>query len=102
MKKSYARSGSASIDERRQRGDLPDDSFDEREIVVSATECTGLAPAVTDMDNEISAQTNEARLYAVHAPLGDAAPNDTEDEHNGSKRNKREKSKEEKREGDVH
>lgn len=42
------------------------DSFNETEIVASATECTGLMPALNvdapDLDENI------ARLYAIHAP----------------------------------
>lgn len=40
------------------------DSFDEREIVASFTECTGLMPVlvVDEAENE-----NIARLYAVHS-----------------------------------
>lgn len=40
------------------------DSFDEREIVASFTECTGLMPVlvVDEAENE-----NFARLYAVHS-----------------------------------
>lgn len=49
-----------------RRQESGDGSFDEREVVSSATECTGLMPAV-DAD-DIDAAENEARLYAVHAP----------------------------------
>ena len=42
------------------------DSFDEDEIVASATECTGLVPALPVNDPE--ADENLTRLYAVHAP----------------------------------
>ena len=42
------------------------DSFLEREIVASATECTGLMPSLSDADPD--AELNEARLYAIHAP----------------------------------
>ena len=45
----------------------PEDSFNERECVASAMECTGLIPALTAADPE--AEENEARLYAVHLPL---------------------------------
>ena len=40
------------------------DSFDEREIVASFTECTGLMPSLTvdEIENE-----DVARLYAVHS-----------------------------------
>ena len=39
------------------------DGFEEREIVASFTECTGLMPALT-IDHEEN--ENTARLYAVH------------------------------------
>ena len=42
------------------------DSFYDREIVASATECTGLIPALTDDDPD--AELNEAELYGIHAP----------------------------------
>ncbi|MBQ8507943.1 MAG: hypothetical protein IJ466_11005 [Clostridia bacterium] len=42
------------------------DSFNEREFVASATECTGLIPGLSDADPD--AELNEARLYAIHAP----------------------------------
>lgn len=45
------------------------DSFDERELVASATECTGLVPALPVDDPE--ADEDMARLYAVHAPAVD-------------------------------
>lgn len=41
-------------------------SFDENEIVASATECTGLVPALPL--NDPAADENLTRLYAVHAP----------------------------------
>ena len=43
------------------------DSFEEAEFVASATECTGLFPALPVDDPE--AEENMARLYAVHAPI---------------------------------
>ena len=43
-------------------GDYPD-----RTSTVSATECTGLFPALPVDDPE--AEENMARLYAVHAPI---------------------------------
>ena len=43
------------------------DSFEETEFVASATECTGLFPALPVDDPE--AEDNMARLYAVHAPI---------------------------------
>lgn len=46
-----------------------EDSFDEQELVASATECTGLVPALPVDDPE--ADENMARLYAVHAPAAD-------------------------------
>lgn len=42
------------------------DSFNETENVSSATECTGLFPALPLNDPE--ADENLARLYAVHTP----------------------------------
>ncbi len=45
------------------------ESFDERELVASATECTGLVPALPVDDPE--ADEDMARLYAVHAPMTD-------------------------------
>ena len=42
------------------------DSFHETEDVASATECTGLFPALPLNDPEADADV--ARLYAVHAP----------------------------------
>lgn len=39
------------------------DSFEEREIVASFTECTGLMPAFLDDEEE---NEDTARLYAVH------------------------------------
>lgn len=42
------------------------DSFNEIENVASATECTGLMPALpADMPD---GDENTARLYAIHAP----------------------------------
>lgn len=46
--------------------DSKQDSFNEREIVASATECTGLMPALPTDDPD--AQEQCARIYAVHAP----------------------------------
>ena len=43
------------------------DSFEETEFVASATECTGLFPALPVDDPD--AEENMARLYAVHAPI---------------------------------
>lgn len=43
------------------------DSFEETEFVASATECTGLFPALPVDDPE--AEEDMARLYAVHAPI---------------------------------
>ena len=43
------------------------DSFEETEFVASATECTGLFPALPVDDPE--AEENMARLYAGHAPI---------------------------------
>lgn len=45
---------------------MREDSFDENEIVISNTECTGLLPALPVNDPE--ADENTARLYAIHAP----------------------------------
>lgn len=45
---------------------MREDSFNETENVISATECTGLLPALPMDDPE--ADENTARLYAVHAP----------------------------------
>ena len=42
------------------------ESFNEREFVASARECTGLIPALTDADPD--AELNESWLYAIHAP----------------------------------
>lgn len=42
------------------------DPFEEIENVASATECTGLLPALPV--DEPEAETNTARLYAIHAP----------------------------------
>lgn len=42
------------------------DSFNETEVVASATECTGLVPALPV--NDPDADENSARLYAIHAP----------------------------------
>ena len=41
--------------------------FEEREIVASASECTGLIPSMCDEDDPASAE-DMARLYAIHAP----------------------------------
>ena len=43
------------------------DPFQETEFVASATECTGLFPALPVDDPE--AERDMARLYAVHAPI---------------------------------
>ena len=43
------------------------DCFEETEFVASATECTGLFPALPVDDPE--AEEDMARLYAVHAPI---------------------------------
>ena len=48
-------------------GQRPESSFEEREFVASATECTGLVPALPVDDPD--AEKNMARLYAVHAPI---------------------------------
>lgn len=45
----------------------PKDSFGETEFVASATECTGLFPALPVDDPE--AEEDMARLYTVHAPI---------------------------------
>lgn len=45
---------------------MHEDSFYETENVASATECTGLVPALPLNDPE--ADANMTRLYAVHAP----------------------------------
>lgn len=45
---------------------MREDSFDETENVISATECTGLLPALPVNDPE--GDENTARLYAIHAP----------------------------------
>lgn len=42
------------------------DAFEEIENVASATECTGLLPALPV--DEPEAQADAARLYAIHAP----------------------------------
>ena len=41
--------------------------FDETEDVTSATECTGILPALP-MDDAPDAQRAAAELYAIHAP----------------------------------
>ncbi len=41
--------------------------FDETEDVISATECTGILPALP-MDDAPEAQERAARMYAIHAP----------------------------------
>ena len=41
--------------------------FDETEVVTSATECTGILPALST-DDALEAQRNAAELYAIHAP----------------------------------
>ena len=41
--------------------------FDGVEDVTSATECTGILPALP-MDDAPDAQQNAAELYAIHAP----------------------------------
>ena len=41
--------------------------FDAAEDVTSATECTGILPALP-MDDAPDAQRNAAELYAIHAP----------------------------------
>ena len=41
--------------------------FDSVEDVTSATECTGILPALP-MDDAPDAQRNAAELYAIHAP----------------------------------
>ena len=41
--------------------------FDETEDIASATECTGILPALP-MDDAPNAQQNAAELYAIHAP----------------------------------
>ena len=45
---------------------MREDSFDETENVISATECTGLLPALSVENPE--PDENAARLYAIHAP----------------------------------
>ena len=60
MKQDGARRGGS------QEESFQDESFNEREFVASATECTGLTPSLTDADPD--AELNEARLYAIHAP----------------------------------
>jgi len=42
------------------------DAFDETENVASATECTGLVPALPM--NDPQADEEMARLYAIHEP----------------------------------
>lgn len=84
---------SANADELRRCSGQPEADIDGHEMVVSATECTGLAPAITDADGGVlPAQANEARLYAVHAPLGKDEPTETEDESDASKDGKEERS----------
>ena len=41
--------------------------FDEPEDVISATECTGILPALP-MDDAPDAQRRAAEMYAIHAP----------------------------------
>ena len=41
--------------------------FDESEVVISATECTGILPTLP-MDDAPDAQQSAAELYAIHAP----------------------------------
>ena len=43
------------------------DPFDMVEDISSATECTGILPALP-MDDAPNAQRNAAELYAIHAP----------------------------------
>ena len=43
------------------------DPFDTTEDVASATECTGILPALP-MDDAPDAQQSAAELYAIHAP----------------------------------
>ena len=43
------------------------DPFDEAEDVISATECTGILPALP-MDDAPDAQRAAAEMYAIHAP----------------------------------
>lgn len=50
-----------------QKEDTRRTSFHERELVASATECTGLIPSI-DPDGDEAAQSCETRLYGVHAP----------------------------------
>lgn len=45
---------------------MREDSLNETENVISATECTGLLPALPLNDPE--ADENTARLYAIHGP----------------------------------
>lgn len=101
------KNGSANADELRRHSGQPEDGSDGHEMVVSTTECTGLAPAITDADGGmLSAQANEARLYAVHAPLEKDGLTGTEDESDGGKDSKDRKDgqdrQEEKRAGDAH
>lgn len=85
------KNGSAKAEESRRRGELPDECLGGHEMVVSATECTGLAPAITDADGGVlSAQENEAQLYAVHVPLEKNKPMRTGDEGDGGKGRKEE------------
>lgn len=64
------------------------DSFNETEIVASATECTGLMPALNvdapDLDENI------ARLYAIHAP--DSKENIDEKEQGRKQKSKKSES----------
>ncbi len=51
------------------------DSFGERELVASATECTGLIPTLTPEDPD--GEFHEAMLYGIHAPKQrDGIPNE--------------------------
>ncbi len=45
-------------------------SFDAQKNVASAFDCTGLIPAMPD-DEDIEELEDEARMYAIHAPLKD-------------------------------
>lgn len=50
-----------------QKEDARRTSFHERELVASATECTGLIPSI-DPNGDGEARSCETRLYGVHAP----------------------------------
>lgn len=58
------------------------DTFLEREIVASVTECTGLIPSLSDTDPD--AEIHEAVLYGIHPPKKrDGIPNEEKPDTRG-------------------